>query len=208
MLLFFCAAGHDLDDLRRAGVRAATLRASLAEAQAACAGPLLVVEEATLDGTDVPPGAFLNLDPYLPPEPVVAGGGYVMRAGADGPEVLLIFRRGVWDLPKGKQDPGETVEACARREVSEEIGVARLDVGAPLGTTQHGYAEKGRYRVKTTHWFLMQTPAMRFAPEEREGIEVVAWTPWEEALGKIGFETLRRHMRQIEPQVFEALREG
>jgi len=37
-------------------------------------------------------------------------------------ELLMIFRRGKWDLPKGKADEGETVEACALREVEEETG--------------------------------------------------------------------------------------
>src|SRR5690349_2204758 len=38
-------------------------------------------------------------------------------------EILMIFRRGKWDLPKGKLDPGESLEACAIRELKEETGI-------------------------------------------------------------------------------------
>ena len=44
-----------------------------------------------------------------------AAGGYVVRRKDAGLEVLLIHRRGVWDLPKGKCDDGEKARACARR---------------------------------------------------------------------------------------------
>jgi len=130
---------------------------------------------------------------------LTAAGGYVVREGAAGPEVLLIFRRGAWDLPKGKLDPGETVEACALREVREEVGIGELRVLAPAGATVHGYPEGGRYLVKTTHWFFMRTPERDFTPEEREGIEQVAWVLWAEARRRLGYESLRRHMATLRP---------
>ncbi|MEM6647051.1 MAG: NUDIX hydrolase, partial [Bacteroidota bacterium] len=49
----------------------------------------------------VPAKAILNLAPYLPPKVVVAAGGYVLRRGSKEPDLLLIYRRGAWDLPKG-----------------------------------------------------------------------------------------------------------
>src|SRR5438034_5163464 len=48
---------------------------------------------------------------------VVAAGGIVKNENA---EVLMIFRRGRWDFPKGKLDRGEKLEDCAVREVEEE----------------------------------------------------------------------------------------
>jgi ADP-ribose pyrophosphatase YjhB (NUDIX family) len=220
MFLFYCAAETDLATLGREGLWKAgeggfPLWTSLEAAQAACRGPILVVaasaipdvwrgdEAAEEQGAPVwtaqiPPEAFCNLDPYLPPQPVVAAGGFVVRPGAGEPEVLLIFRRGLWDLPKGKCDPGETVEACALREVREEVGVVALRLVRELGTTVHGYARDGGYHVKTTSWFLMQTPATRFTPEAREGIEAVAWTPWREAVRRIDYASLRDHMARVE----------
>ena len=59
-------------------------------------------------------------------EVIQAAGGVVTN---DREELLLIFRRGKWDLPKGKLDPGETLEACALRETSEETGLQHLQLG-------------------------------------------------------------------------------
>ena len=155
---------------------------------------------------EVPRAAVLNVDPdgdYWRPAPVAAGGGYVVRRGEGGVELLLIFRRGAWDLPKGKLDDGETVREAARREVSEEVGVegAALAVTADLGETVHGYVWPKRevYAVKTTRWYAMTTTATRFEPEAREGIEAVAWVPWDEVPGWVGFETLRAHHATLDP---------
>ena len=160
---------------------------------------------------EVPRAAVLNVDPngdYWRPAPVAAGGGYVVRrgepaaGGAGGVELLLIFRRGAWDLPKGKLDDGETVRQAARREVAEEVGIAEgtLTVTADLGETVHGYVWPKRevYAVKTTRWYAMTTTAAQFEPEAREGIEAVAWVPWDEAPGRLGFETLRAHLRTLD----------
>ena len=149
----------------------------------------------------VPRAAVLNVDPdgdYWRPAPVAAGGGYVVRRDErGGVEALLIFRRGAWDLPKGKLDPGETVREAAHREVCEEVGIKRkkLTVTADLGETVHGYVWPKRdvYAVKTTRWYAMATTAERFKPEKREGIEAVAWVPWAEVADRLGFETLRAH---------------
>ena len=168
---------------------------------------------------DVPPEAIHNADPYRPPRLVEAGGGYVLRpldaeGGADEDDlaVLLIHRKGRWDIPKGKRDAEDaTVEACAAREVREEVGIDDLTVLHPVGATHHGYPHGDAYVVKTTHWFLMQTPARSFTPARREGIRRVAWARWTTARRHVGYDTLRRHMRAIEPQarrVADALRAG
>lgn len=163
----------------------------------------------------LPPSAFENLRPYRPPEPVAAGGGYVLRTEErDRPlearRLLLIYRRGVWDLPKGKQDPGETIRACALREVCEETGLGRVRMLGALGPTVHGYHESTpageRYCVKTTHWFLMETPEGDLTPERREGIEEATWVAWNEAGERLGYETLRRHHGRAGPQVRRLLR--
>ena len=175
-------------------------------------GRVLVLDDRQLavrDGAvaDVPRAAVLNVDPdgdYWRPVPVQAGGGYVVRRGAEGVELLLIFRRGAWDLPKGKLDPGESMEQCAHREVSEEVGIKKkkLTLTADLGETVHGYvwASRQAYAVKTTRWYAMTTTATTFKPEKREGIEAVAWVPWDQAGDRLGFETLREHLAGVEPE--------
>src|ERR1041384_5510821 len=50
-------------------------------------------------------------------KPVDAAGGVVENEHGG---VLMIYRRGKWDLPKGKRDDEEDMSRCALREVSEE----------------------------------------------------------------------------------------
>lgn len=157
----------------------------------------------------IPRKAVLNVDadgdfwrPYL----VVAAGGFVVRRSKKGNiKLLLIKRRGKWDLPKGKQDPGETPVQVARREVSEEVGVKKkyIQILHPLGHTIHGYVwhKRGVYAVKTTHWFSMTTEAREFVPEKSEGIKEVKWAKWEKAGEKLGYKTLRKHHALLDPEV-------
>jgi len=83
---------------------------------------------------------------------VQAAGGLVTN---EHDKILMIFRRGKWDLPKGKLDKGETLEQCAVREVQEETGLQRIVLGHPLTTTYHTYHESGKFILKESHWFAM-----------------------------------------------------
>lgn len=220
MLYFYCPPSDaDLGTLAEQGLATdndapVRLYTRLADAQQAAGdGPVLVVDERMLPTPPlaadadhvlvaaVPPSAWQNVRPYYPPRSVTAAGGYVTCPLDDEVALLVIFRRGVWDLPKGKLDPGETAEECALREVREEVGIEELQSVRSLGTTQHGYARDERYAVKTTHWFLMRTPERTFAPERREGIRRVAWARWSVARRHIGYDTLRRHMDRCKPDV-------
>ncbi len=122
---------------------------------------------------------------------LTAAGGVLFREGDDGPEVLLIYRRGVWDLPKGKLEKGESVEECARREVAEEVGCELPEILADLPDTWHEYTQKGTDYGKTTHWFVMQSEANgSLEPQKSEGIEKVEWVGAEVAVEKVGYENL------------------
>ena len=104
---------------------------------------------------------------------VIAGGGKVYN---DKGDILFIFRNGKWDLPKGKIDGKETIEAAALREVEEETGVKDLKIVKPLETTYHIFKRNGRHRIKITKWFEMQSSFTgELVPEEIEGITKVEW---------------------------------
>ena len=190
---------------------------TLAAARRAGDGPILVVDTDRLHEAPapdarghrwvphVPAEACCNLSPYYPPRLVTAAGGYVVRAGDDGPEVLLIFRNGVWDLPKGKRDRGEAIKTCALREVREEVGADDLHLDVGLGTTQHTYVRTERFCIKTTHWFLMHTTDTAFTPQADEGIDAVRWTPWTQAQAEIGYASLRDHMDTVADTVRQRL---
>ena len=104
---------------------------------------------------------------------IQAGGGVV--ANKNG-EILLIYRRGKWDLPKGKLDDGETIAACAAREIMEETGVLNLQQQQHLTTTYHTYKEKEMWILKETTWYTFTTNQTdNLIPQLEEGIEEIKW---------------------------------
>jgi 8-oxo-dGTP pyrophosphatase MutT (NUDIX family) len=88
---------------------------------------------------------------------VKAAGGLVRN---EMNEILMIFRRGKWDLPKGKLDPNESLEDCALREVREETGLENIKLLGPLLITYHTYHEGTRFILKESHWYKMKTKAV------------------------------------------------
>lgn len=112
-------------------------------------------------------------------EQVMAAGGIVECGG----EVLLIKRHGKWDLPKGKIEKGETVEAAAIREVEEETGCKGLEIVEQLESTFHTYNTYGPDSIKKTHWFRMKTDQKtELLPQQEEGITEVKWVNKEEVM--------------------------
>jgi len=96
-----------------------------------------------------------------------------------------MFRRGKWDLPKGKLDAGETLEQCAVREVGEETGLSAIQLHSPLLITYHTYDENGKHILKETHWYRMSVSGGQAAipvPDKRiakfqadEAITEIVW---------------------------------
>lgn len=121
-----------------------------------------------------------------------AGGGVVRNPEG---KILAMFRRGWWDLPKGKIDPGETPSEAALREVEEETGIGGLALGAFLGHSYHVFRNKKNERtLKLTHWYSMSCDGGTPTPQAEEDIEEVLWLNKEELLGK---ERLYNNIREL-----------
>jgi len=104
---------------------------------------------------------------------IQAAGGLVVN---EKKEILLIFRRGKWDLPKGKLDKGETLEECAVREVKEETGLTKLKLISPLTITYHTYHEGARFILKGSHWYNMKASGeQKLIPQTTEDILEIKW---------------------------------
>lgn len=104
---------------------------------------------------------------------VTAAGGLVENEKG---EVLLIFRRGKWDLPKGKLDKGETIEQCAIREVEEETGLRNIELKKKLTITYHTYTEFGKHLLKDSHWYKMKVKGKQeIVPQTEEDITELKW---------------------------------
>lgn len=111
---------------------------------------------------------------------VEAAGGLVQNEEGD---LLLIYRRGWWDLPKGKAEPGEEPEETALREIAEETGVESLELqemvqfpGWDQPGTYHTYRENKQVMLKLTRWYHLKTPNKPLLkPQAIEGIEKAKW---------------------------------
>lgn len=104
---------------------------------------------------------------------IKTGGGLVKNEAG---EVLLIFRRGKWDLPKGKLDDGETLSECALREVQEETGLMQIEIGNEINTTYHTYVEFGKHVLKESHWYIMLSKGDEEPkPQIEEDITEIRW---------------------------------
>ena len=103
-----------------------------------------------------------------------AAGGLVTN---DQQEVLMIFRLGKWDLPKGKVEKGEELSQAACREVEEECGIENVEVKEFFMNTHHIYYFQERWILKNTFWFLMtnNTPQNDLIPQIEEDIAEVCW---------------------------------
>jgi 8-oxo-dGTP pyrophosphatase MutT (NUDIX family) len=105
---------------------------------------------------------------------VEAAGGYVLNALGQS---LVIVRNGLYDLPKGKIEPGEDPETAAVREVSEETGV-QPKIERKLIDTYHFYrwGDEKEVTIKKTHWYLMTLLGNQATkPQTEEGITSCIW---------------------------------
>lgn len=128
--------------------------------------------------------------------PIDAGGGVVVN---EDNAVLMIYRRGKWDLPKGKLDEGEDIEACAIREVSEETGLQHLTIIEKVCDTYHVYSQNGMNLLKCTAWYRMNgTLKDTLMPQKEENIQEARWVK-EEGLGQIvykSYDAIREVLQQ------------
>jgi 8-oxo-dGTP pyrophosphatase MutT (NUDIX family) len=90
---------------------------------------------------------------------------------------------GVWALPKGRIDPGETGEATALREVAEETGARGRSLGK-LGDVKYWFNWHGERIFKVVSFFLVRYEGGRLGdiPDEfRHEVAEVKWLPLEDA---------------------------
>jgi 8-oxo-dGTP pyrophosphatase MutT (NUDIX family) len=125
---------------------------------------------------------------------IKAAGGLVTN---QTDEVLLIFRRGKWDLPKGKLDEGENLEQCAVREVEEETGLRNITLLSPLMITYHTYHEGSKFILKESHWYNMKVSGeQKLIPQLEEEIHEIKWVKNTE---------LQSYMKNSFPSVVDVL---
>ncbi|KXK38198.1 MAG: NUDIX hydrolase [Bacteroidetes bacterium OLB9] len=104
---------------------------------------------------------------------IEAGGGLVYN---EDKEFLFIYRRGSWDLPKGKIEANESKKEAALREISEETGIKKMNIVKKLMVTRHTYRSNvGKRIIKKSHWYLIETKKQPLKPQTTEDIEKAQW---------------------------------
>ena len=128
---------------------------------------------------------------------VNAGGGLVSNRRGD---LLLISRNGLWDLPKGHQDPGEDISVTALREVQEETGIDELLLRDLICITDHCYIRDGKWHLKHTWWYdMLYTNPTDLTPQTEEDITKAAW---------VAKSSLPAFLLNTYPSIIEVFREA
>jgi 8-oxo-dGTP pyrophosphatase MutT (NUDIX family) len=107
----------------------------------------------------------------------VAAGGVVIRKNNNKLYVALLRDKRFEDcmLPKGGAEKGESPEATAKREISEETGLNDLSMICKLGIKERLTFEKNEWRK--AHYFLFATDQENGAQDLQAGEEdyVIEW---------------------------------
>jgi 8-oxo-dGTP pyrophosphatase MutT (NUDIX family) len=134
---------------------------------------------------------------------VRAAGGVVWRRDATtgAVEVVVIHRPRYddWTFPKGKQDPGESDEETARREVDEETGLD-CELGPELTAISY---EDARGRPKHVRFWAMTVVAARERQPDDE-VDEVRWVPYDEVEAMLTYRrdrTVAASLRRVLPGV-------
>ena len=117
---------------------------------------------------------------------IEAAGGVVEHKDC----ILMIFRNGMWDIPKGKVEKGDALidsinvnRIAAVREVEEECGISNPKITDFLVETLHTYEYKSKNILKKTYWYSMRYDGdEKLIPQLEESITDVKWMTFEELM--------------------------
>jgi 8-oxo-dGTP pyrophosphatase MutT (NUDIX family) len=118
---------------------------------------------------------------------IEAAGGLILNNMRT--KILLIYRRGKWDFPKGKIDKGESIKKAAWREVAEECGLKTHRIQEHLTDTYHIYQLKEKLILKKTYWYLMSAEEEILVPQAEEDITKAEWIRVQDAIEFVKQET-------------------
>ncbi len=132
----------------------------------------------------------------------VSAGGVVCEE--HGGDVMIAvcgrLKTGLWALPKGTPDAGETLEETALREVREETGLS-VEIAAPLGHIEYWFTGDSERIHKRVYFYLMRPCGGSFDDHDPE-FDVVRWVSAVEARDTLTYpserEVLQRAMSALD----------
>ena len=136
--------------------------------------------------------------PGLRTERVFSAGGVVFRGDNADREVLLCGRAsgGLWCLPKGTPERGESMQETALREVREETGV-EVEPEGVVGDIRYWFSrpQEGVRYYKTVRHYLLRPVGGDPSLHDHE-FDDVRWFPIEEAFRLLTYRNEGRILRQ------------
>jgi 8-oxo-dGTP pyrophosphatase MutT (NUDIX family) len=131
-----------------------------------------------------------------------SAGGVLVRH-LEGQWMMAVIRpagrpEGLWALPKGQIDDGETGEATAVREVAEETGAQGSSLGK-LGDVKYWFNWQGERIFKVVSFFLLRYESghLGAVPEAfRHEVDEVRWVPLAEGPKLLAYQG-EREMAQL-----------
>ena len=112
------------------------------------------------------------------------------REGGDVRYVIIKSREGIYGLPKGHMEAGETEEATALREILEETGLAVHLVDGFRAETSHPFKKQGEERIKHVTYFLAEYEGQTPRRQESE-VDSIFLMDFAIAVSAIQFEDTR-----------------
>jgi 8-oxo-dGTP pyrophosphatase MutT (NUDIX family) len=111
------------------------------------------------------------------------GGVVYRREAKHGVEVVIVGRKdpGIWGLPKGTPNAGESMEQTALREVREETGLD-IEIEQKIDVIEYWFVRAAidtRFH-KFVHFYLMRPIGGNTSQHDHEH-DFVEWLPIEEA---------------------------
>ncbi|PYQ86539.1 MAG: 8-oxo-dGTP diphosphatase MutT [Acidobacteria bacterium] len=98
-----------------------------------------------------------------------------------------VYLEGCWEFPGGKCDDGESLTACIRRELREELAVD-AEVGKDFFTVTHNYADRS-VELHFFHCEVTGEPAPQIGQEmrwvRREELTTLEFPPADEELIRV-----------------------
>lgn len=128
-----------------------------------------------------------------------AGGIIVKKVKEDWRVLLLLDMNDSWTFPKGKIERGETKKDAARREIWEEVGLAKIEYMRSVSPIEYTY-RRGSLTHKKVYYFLFRAVAEeKIVCQQSEGIQEAKWFDFDQAFSIIGYpETNRSLLKKTE----------